>query len=45
MWNELVLLNELDTYFNQTSKEQIMQDIKDSGSLLFIEEVDEEDEC
>jgi len=40
MWNEQALLNELDAYFNRTSKEQLMQDIKDSGSLSLIEEAD-----
>ncbi|AYV69396.1 hypothetical protein C2I06_22515 [Niallia circulans] len=42
MWNEEELMNQLDAYFSNTTEEQLLRDLEETGSLEFMEKVDNE---
>jgi hypothetical protein len=39
MWNEKELMDELELYFTTVSKEQLISDLRETGSIEFMEEV------
>jgi hypothetical protein len=40
MWNEDELMKELNSYFDNTTKEQFLKDLKDAGCLNYIKNED-----
>lgn len=42
MWNEKELLEQLDNYFKNTSKEQFLKDLEETNCLQFLEKVKEQ---
>ncbi|SEC41116.1 hypothetical protein [Paenibacillus sp. GP183] len=39
MWDEKVLMEQLDAYFETATKEQLMKDLEETGCLEFMHEV------
>jgi hypothetical protein len=43
MWNEKELMDQLELYFNSITKEQLINDLIETGSLEFMEKVSPSD--
>jgi hypothetical protein len=41
MWDEKELLEQLDNYFKNTTKEQLLKDLEETGCSDFVEDVKE----
>lgn len=41
-WNQEELLKQVDNYFDNKTKEEIIQDLKDTNSLQYLEDVSDE---
>lgn len=39
MWNEKILMKELDKYFDNVTKEQFLKDLQDANCLHLVEDV------